>query len=294
MDRLKKSKKGDTVKKLLLLLFVCVLVSMSVYAQGGALHIGMVAQDPDPVRAGDVVEVRFKVENVWDETKYNLEVELVPEFPFSLYGDSIIKNLGRIDGREIVYFDYKLKVDPQAADGDHELTLRVHDGDEGIWELKDMFFIDIQQESVNIKPYIVSSDLITTGKSGTFTLEIANTGGVDVEALELELLPSKDYKLLSTSNYVYIGDVESDDTESEDFNIYVNKGTTEVHIPVNLKYKYEDHLYDTNADLVLHLLTQKEAKQVGLVQGSSAPSIIVVIIVGAVAIYLIRRYRRKR
>ena len=279
------------MKLLFVIGLLMVLASLSVSAE--SLQIGLIEQDPDPIRAGEIVEARFKVENIWDETRHDVSIELVPEYPFSLYGESPIKQLGRIDGREIVYFDFKLRVDPGASDGDHEIRLRVLDGGKGIWELKDMFFIDVQQEKVNIKPYIVSSDLVTGGKSGTFTLEIANTGGVDVEALELELIPSEDYKLLSTSNYVYIGDVESDDTESEDFTIYVGEDITDVRIPIRLLYEYEDHPYDQQTELVLHLLTRKEAKQVGLVQGSSAPAIIGVIVVGIVAIYLIRRYRRR-
>ncbi len=283
------------MKRLLLFLFVLLAMSFSVSA--GALQFGMVGQDPDPVRAGDVVEVRFKVENTWEQTKYDVQVEFVPEYPFSLYGETPFKELGRIDGREYgsnaVFFDFKLRVDPDASDGDHEIKLRVHDGDEGVWELKDMFFVDVEQEKVRVKPYIVSSNLVTGGKSGTFTLEMANTGGIDVEALELELLPSDDYKLLSTSNYVYIGDVESDDTESEDFTIYVDDGVTDVSIPVKLTYEYEDHVYEEQTNLMLHLLTKKEARDVGLVEQSSTPYIIGILVLGVVVIFLIRRYRRR-
>ncbi len=285
--------------KLLLtfLLTFAFLLVLSTGVSAQALSFSMLGQDPDPVRAGDVVEVRFKVENTWEQTRYGVNVEIVPEYPFSLYGNAAVKELGRIDGREYgsnaVYFDFKLRVDVGASDGDHEIRLRVLDGDKGAWELKNMFYIDVDHERIEVKPYIVSSTLVTGGGSGSFTIEMANSGGVDVDALELELMPSTDYKLLSTSNYVYLGNLESDDTESEDFTIYVEKGVTDVHIPVTLTYEYKDEQYSREEDLVLRLLTQKEAKQVGLVKQSMIPYIIGAGAVVIVALFLIRRFRKR-
>ena len=276
-------------------MILVVLMSMSVRAE--ALRFALLGQDPDPIRAGEIVELRFKVDNEWDMTKDNVEVEILPEYPFSLYGESGVKQLGRIDGREYgpnaVYFDFKLRVDPGASDGDHEIRLRVRSGGEGWWELKNMFFIDVNKEKIEVKPYITSSNLVTGGKSGSFTIEMANIGGVNVDALELWLLPSNDYKLLSASDYVYLGKLESDDTESEDFNIYVNEDVTEVNIPVKLVYEYNDEEYSKESQLILRLLTDEEAKKVGLVKSSNMPYILGAVVIVILAIFLIRRFRKR-
>src|SRR3989338_7305566 len=97
-------------------LIIIILASFSVSAQ--ILRVDMIKQDPDPVRAGDVVKVTFKVENLWDETQNDVRIELLPEYPLSLYESSNVKNLGRIESRktyDAVYFDYKLKVDADAT-----------------------------------------------------------------------------------------------------------------------------------------------------------------------------------
>ena len=283
------------MKKLLLLLLVLALFSVSAYAE--ALRFSMVGQDPNPVRAGDVVKLRFKVENMWDKTRYDIRVGILPEYPFSLYGEDATKEIGQIDGRQYgsnaVYFDFKMKVDNGASDGDHEIRLRVYDGNQGTWDLKNMFYVDVEYEDIKVKPYIVSSNLITSGKSGAFTVEMANSGGVDVESLELELLPSEDYKLLSTSSYVYIGKLESDDTESEDFNVYVNEGVQDVKIPVRLTYEYKDKQYSQDTELTLHLLTEDEAKKIGLIKSSNMPYIIGAVIVVILGIFLMRRFRKR-
>ncbi len=285
------------MKKILLisLLFI-IIFAFSVEAQ--RLQFSMLSQDPDPVHAGDVVEVRLKVENEWDETSENVEIEILPEYPFSLYQTKARKDLGRLESRkryDATFFHFKLKIDENAVDGDHELKFRVHEGDT-TWTLEDMFYVDIEREKLEIKPYIVASDLIIGGVRGRFTVEIANTGGQDIEALQLQLKDASDYKLLSTSNYVYLGDLESDDTESEDFTVYVEEGTKEVRIPLTLLYEANDRDYKEDFNLILPLLSKEEAIKVGLISetnlGVTLGSIIAVIIVFFLARYYIKRKKR--
>ena len=283
------------MKKLLVLLTFLILLSVSTQAQ--TLRFSMVEQDPDPVQSGDVVELRFKAENLYAETQDDVTVEIIPEYPFSLYSSTATKQLGRIQGvrfagYDATYFDFKLKVDQEAVDGYHEIVLNIFEGDL-LWTLEDQFYIDIENEGISLKPYVVSSDLITSGSRGSFTIEIANRGGLDVEALELELMSSDDYKLLSTSNYIYLGDLEADDTESEDFTIYVDESTTTVNVPVKLTYEVNDNDYADEFNLVLNLLTKQEAKQVGLIKTSYTPYVLTVIVVLIIAFFVIRKYRKR-
>ena len=125
-------------------------------------------------------------------------------------------------------------------------------------------------------------------------MEIANAGANDVKALELELLPSDDYRLLSTSDYVYLGDLDIDDTESEDFSIYVPEDITAVHIPVRLYYRVDDHEYQQDSDLTLQLLSKEEAQDLGLVERSSAVWYVILVVVVIIGIWLIRRLRKKK
>lgn len=287
------------MKTIYLLLLGLLALSFPVFAaesNTGIIRVDMIGQDPDPVRAGDVVEVRFKIENWWDDTKDDVSIEIVPEYPFSMYGNTNIKNLGRLEGRKLsanaVFADFRLRVDPQAADGEHKLKVNVYTGTAKI-EYKDQYFIDIENKKISLKPYIAASDLVVGGNRGSITLDIANNGGYDIESLQLELLPSADYKLLSTTNYVYIGNVDADDVESEDFDIYVDKDIQQVQIPVRLTYSVNDVDYTDDQVLTLDLLTTAEAKKLGLVKTNTGlwiTLLVVVLIVG----YLVYRKRFKK
>ncbi|MDO8556124.1 MAG: hypothetical protein Q7R96_03050 [Nanoarchaeota archaeon] len=278
------------MKKLLVLLLLMVLLSVAVVAD---IRVTKASQDPDPVLAGDVVKVRFKVENTLEDTRSVIQTELVPAFPFMLYGSDPVQNLGRLVGGDAVVVEYSLKVDPDAVDGNNELKLHVFAEDNASYA-EQVFFIDVESDKIILKPYIVSSDLITAGKRGKFTVEVANAGENNVQSLELQVLSSSDYRLLSTSNYVYLGDLDADDTESQDFDVFVPEGTLEVKIPVLLNYRVNNHDYSEKTDLVLSLLSPAEAKQVGLVQSSNAGMYVVIILVVVIGFFVLRRLRKKK
>lgn len=286
------------MKKIFLLIMGLLLLSTTMLAkEQGLIRVDLIGQDPDPVRAGDVVEVRFKIENWWEDTREDVSIEIVPEYPFSMYGENTIKNLGRLEGRKLsadaVFADFKLRVDPQAVDGEHELVVSIYTGTAKV-EYKDQFFIDIENEQVKLRPYIASSDLIVGGKKGSVTIDIANSGGYDVNSLELELLPSDNYRLLSTSNYVYIGDVDADDVESEDFDIYVDDNLQQVQIPIRLTYEADDIAYTDDHTLTLNLLSTSEAKKLGLVKNNTGSWITILVVLVIVGYIVYRKRFRKR
>ena len=107
------------LKSSLLVLIILLVLTPSVLAQ--ALDIGLVNQDPDPVTAGDVVDVKIKIENLWQTTKDRVIVEVKPEYPFSLYSGSAQKDVGIIRGNQFgsdaQIVTFKLKVDKNAVEG---------------------------------------------------------------------------------------------------------------------------------------------------------------------------------
>ena len=282
------------MKKLLLIVAMLVLMSVAVAAD---IRVTKASQDPDPVIAGDTVKIRFKVENTWEDTRYDIQMELVSSFPFSMYSSSALQNLGKLEGgqtgSDAVFVEYWLKIDPNAVDGNNEFKLNIFSEDKS-WHEELTFSVDVRADKIALKPYVVASDLVTAGKRGKFTIEVANAGENNVQSLELQLLSSSDYRLLSTSNYVYLGDLDADDTESQDFDVFVPEGMKEVKIPVLLNYRVHDHDYTDKTDLVLSLLSSAEAKQVGLIQTSNTGVYLVILVVVVVGFFLIRRWRKKK
>ena len=85
--------------KTVLVLFIF-LVSLSL-AQAITYHpnypqVTLLSQDPDPVEPGQVVEVRFKIENDGPATSEDVIVKVLPKSPFIIYGDVAEKNIGKL------------------------------------------------------------------------------------------------------------------------------------------------------------------------------------------------------
>jgi hypothetical protein len=258
-------------------------------------------QDPDPVQQGDVVEARFKIENLGGATSESVVVEILPKYPFTLYSGEAKKDIGKLragqTGADAVIVDYKLKVDELAAEGDNEIELRLLTGYQtSISYVNNEFLIDVNDYDVpNLKVFVKENTILSGNSRGEITIEIANVDVADVKFLELTLLPNEEYMLLSSSNYVYLGDVDSDDTESEDFEIYVKDiKENKLTIPVNLKYQdSNENKYEQNVNLNINIYSSGELYKYGLKQRSIILPI-VVIIIGAGIGYFYWRKRRKR
>ena len=91
------------------------------------LSITFLNQDPDPAEPGNFFKARLKIENIGLGEARNLELEILPEYPFSIYQDSTVKKVASISPRqkesEAVYAEYSLKIDGSAIPGTHEIKM---------------------------------------------------------------------------------------------------------------------------------------------------------------------------
>ncbi len=160
---------------IVLLVLSLVAVHAQSYDSAGALDISMVNQDPDPVEPGHYVDVRWKVENLGTKALENVEVELMPSYPFSIDpGDSAHKDIRTLDslqnGDTGVIIKYKVRVDENALEGNNTLKLRYRTADTG-W-LTQEYSIDVQSIDANIgiESIETAPSVILPGK--TFDLKI--------------------------------------------------------------------------------------------------------------------------
>lgn len=80
-------------------------------------------------------------------------------------------------------------------------------------------------------------DRMGGGSSGTVTVNVVNNGLVDVEFVDLELLDTEHYSVVG-ANRVYVGKIDSDDTEREDFTIKVSDGVDMNSLTLKAKLYY--------------------------------------------------------
>ncbi len=405
----------QTLILLLMSIFLLSLLQVTaIYSDSPQLKVTLMSQDPDPVEPGQIVTVKFKVENNGSQTSKDVIIKLMSQFPFTIYGDALEKNIGQMKalatGSDAAIVEFKLKVDDNAVEKDTELELTALMGDSGVSYTNNEFMIDIQTHdavlaitditsepsliapgstgkvtimvkntadsllkdikfkldmsgsSTPIAPYQSSSERIIAqlnsnfqqtltftviakpdaasglykvpinisyndekgtsytqtdvlaviigerpkinayikkstvqqaGKNGKITLEIANTGNTNLKFLELNLLPSEDYQLITPSSYFYLGDVDSDDTESEEIEVYVNEKVETLKLPVKLNYADANNQpFQQQFDLELQLYSSSQLKKFGVLEKSKAGVYVLVVVLLLFGVLLYRRYRK--
>ncbi|MFC1769030.1 COG1361 S-layer family protein [Nanoarchaeota archaeon] len=173
------------MKKIILFVIFCLMMgtvsgTTSFPSTSHNVDISLVNQEPDPVQPGEILEVRFKLENFGGDRADNVQVEILPEYPFSLLpGDSSVINIGSLQARQkdengaIVKF--RLKVDENAVEGESDLEVRYKMGSGG-WITPDEYSISIRTFDAIISVESVESvpKNFAPGGTGTLRLEIKN------------------------------------------------------------------------------------------------------------------------
>jgi hypothetical protein len=400
-------------------MFAAVILSTVVLSANTAyseISATLLSQTPDPVEPGQVVKVKFKIENDGVQTTKDVIVKLLPKSPFTIYNDVNEKNIGKLKasstGADAVVVEFRIKVDEQAVEEETELELMVQVGEGAISYTDEDFMIDIQThdavlditsityepeqiapgenaeiyvqvknladsllkdvrfkldlsdpmlplapyqssserrisqlksnyqsslsfniiadpeatpglfkvplnityndekgnsysvddvlaitvgEKPKIKAYVKKSTVHKTKEEGKITLEIANSGSSDIKYLEMYVLDSEDYELISTTDYYYLGDVDSDDTESEEIDVYINKKVKILHLPLMLKYYDANNKpYQQQFDLEMPLYSSSELKRFGLVESGNGWTYIIIILLGIGGYVYYRRYKKKK
>ncbi|MCK5300227.1 MAG: PLDc N-terminal domain-containing protein, partial [Candidatus Aenigmarchaeota archaeon] len=96
---------------------------------------------------------------------------------------------------------------------------------------------------------IKDSPLIAAGERGKVILSLSNIGSSEIKYLNLELLDTESYNLISVSSD-YLGNVGSDDFETSEFEIKVNSDFSGSSLPLKVKMVYADSFNKEMEDTV--------------------------------------------
>jgi hypothetical protein len=200
---------------LLITAFVANGADAQVYSSGGtsSVQVSLLNQNPDPAVAGQIVELRFSVENTGGASANGLLLELQPSYPFSkipgeLYVQNISSLQGYQQGAEAAIVKFKVMVDKDAAAGSSKITLVQSSASSGTSLTQD-FGIGIT--SRQFAQIVIDKSRISPGNETDLIFTIHNTGSSPLKNLVFSwdepkgaILPvfSDDTKYV---NYVDIG-----------------------------------------------------------------------------------------
>jgi len=255
--------------------------------------------DPSPAEPGKYVTVWVTVQNLGNEELKKSWLKLEAEYPFSF--DPGVTGVEEVDlisqGREEL-LEYDLRVDDQAIEGTYDLEVILCEDSACQKELRKSV-IDITVKTggkPKLEIGLESSDIFLPGTLGEITISTVNRGKLGIKFLTIEVTDSDDYEIVSPAR-VYIGELKSDDFETEDFKIYVKpevSGATS--IPIKVEYSDENYKdYSGVENVEIKIFTKEHAEEIGLVSGSSTNVyLIFAIIILLLSIFFYRRRKKKK
>jgi hypothetical protein len=175
---------------LMILLISLNFVIAQNYENGGVLKINFINQDPDPVEPGEYVDVRWKLENLGDQSLENVEIEFVATYPFSV-DENPIKSFDTIDPKikdeAGIIIKYKVRVDENAIEGTNTIKIRYR-SDDSSWTTQE-YNIEVQTVDANLG--IMSIETVPSeiypGDSFDLKIKVKNLADSTIKDVNMKL-----------------------------------------------------------------------------------------------------------
>lgn len=286
------------MKTKLILMMCMILISLSFVV---AVSITDVSSTPEEVAPGEVINIVIDIKNIfeYDVTNLNVKLELSGEnVPFAPYQSSSEEYLDELDEDDREDFKFKLITLPSTRTGIYKIPVKIsynyEDENSTVLEGQKSELISVTVNSEpELKVSLDDSVVLVRGKENVFTLKIVNSGLSDIKFLYVIASDASGMKFLSEKEQ-YIGDIDSDDFDSVDYNVVVNADASNtISLPVTLTFMdATNKKFTETSSLVLKTYSLKEARELGLVDKPKVTAYVVIFIL--VVGYIVYRTIRKR
>lgn len=218
---------------------------ISMVKQTGII-IDMLNQEPDPVKPGDILEVRISIQNSGSEAKDNCVVKVEPSYPFKpLPGEELSQDIGTlgkrtIDEREKVV-KFKVGVENDVNKGKYPLKVLFYskDGKNKVAISSDLM-IEIDSES-NAEIESISLDKLVPGEKTELTFVIKNVGNSPLKNAIFSWECTNDVILpVGSSNVKHINLIDVGKTENVTFDVLTNVNTVPGLYKLDMTLTYDD------------------------------------------------------
>lgn len=237
------------MKKYLLLsivLFLLFPLGVSAdFAQSELINISLVSQDPDPVVAGDIVEIRFGLENHGGEAVTDVVLEIVPEYPFDLASVDATEEIGTMnpyqDDEEMKIADFKLKVNAGAPAGSYKVYVwEYQKGKRDIIRTEKSFYIEIKnRESTEI--IFIDRTILIPGEETSMKFTINNVGKAPLRDLKFTWSNERNVVLpVGSGSAKYIKSLDTGESAELNYRVIANTDADPGLYKLDLILEYDD------------------------------------------------------
>jgi hypothetical protein len=229
---------------------------------------------------GSTANITLKIDNVGSASANDVSMSLGVTDPLVAVGSSE-RYIGNVKSHQEIAVSFGVSIDSSADIKSYDVPVLITyfdlAGNKQFINKSVGIKVDGKPE---IKVIIQKIDLLTSGTKSKVTLDIVNKGFAQVKFLNLKVLSTDKYDVTSASE-VYIGNLDSDSTDSQDFEVQVKDNVAPGKIPLKIEVSYKeknnnlDHTEPINLEMTVLSMQDYAAKQ-----PAGSPIMMVVSIVG--------------
>src|SRR3989338_4124939 len=277
-------------------------ITIKVQSKEAIISVEKFAAVPETVAPGSKTRLAVSLKNHANSLLKDIKVTLDlgksgdEETPFAPVGSTNGKVIPFIDAQALSALEFNLIADPDAKSKVYKVPLKLQYSDVLNKNYsKTLIVALVVGVEPDISVYVDTTSVYTAGSTGDISVKIVNKGLSDLKFLNVKLDKSEKYKVLSPYE-VYIGNIDSDDYETADFKLSIEKTKDKkLLLPITIEYKDANNQeYTKNMNIELTLYTKSEAKKLGLVEGNGTSWVLVAVILLAAGFFAYRYWKKRR
>ena len=243
------------------------------------------------LKLGNSNTFKVTVKNVGGGTARHVQATINASDPLTIL-DAGEAYIGTLKARDEASITYKVSVKSSAMLGPVTIPLKIaYTDDTGTENMLTKTLGATITGKPDISIVLDSSEALKPGSMGVVTLDVINRGFVDVKFLSIRLMPS-DVFTLNSSEEVYIGNLDSDDSESQDFTVKIANGASPGKIPLRVQVEFKkeniDRVYTKDETVELTVFSEAEYLEASKANGGQQdPTTYLLIIPGIIIAYLV-------
>ncbi len=257
------------------------------------LKVAGINYSPSTIEPGSNVTISFDAKNYGDGLAKDLIVSL-DQTGGIFTADLSEKYIGDLPVGSSTKVSFSLTISQDLSAGSYSIPILFNYKD----ETKNEIFTG--RESAGIKVYgklnlivtLDSQDKVASGMKGTMEIKIANAGTIEAQFLQLRI-PDSPFLEEIIPNNIYIGDLKSDDYDTEKMSFKVSEKTAKGIYPVSFELVYQDPFGKEFTETKTVDLSVLSIGEIGNTVGIPIWQIALIIVVAALIVYYFLRKRRK-
>jgi len=168
-----------------------------------SIQISSLRYEPYPVEPNEQFTLWIKVQNIGSHDATDARCRIVPQKPFSLYTRDAEKSYGLLGTNDFAVFDFSLKVDENAVDGDNELIVECTPDPSSGW-IRNKVIIKIQTRypTLNIINVKTVPDFVEPGSKAQLLITLENMAYTSMKDISVK----PDFSSVSLAPYQEMGE----------------------------------------------------------------------------------------